>query len=655
MNKLTEKILKPCQEEKCNCNNKDIIFVETVETTTEMEETEETTTEDVDKITTCENKREEYGKAFSCKNSLNRRREVHSGVQPFACSQCQKHFPLASSLKKHVVAAHPEEMEPPVVYICGYCEKDFHSKSRLRTHLKRHFNIKSGGLDNLLNSSQECGNDFSKENVIAIPPPKKKDHILSICGYCGAEFRRKYRLRVHMKIHFRPKPEGCSSITVQYKCQVCEMEFISKAQVNQHRIIHPDIKPFFCSPCQRHFQLLSSFKKHVACFHPEDIENPQIYTCGYCAKEFYLKTLLRHHLKYYSKSTPDGCSNRVVPSREERIKKMEEKKLNAPRYLCEECGSDYSSKQTLNLHISKKHAPVDTGTEVVCSHCQEQFINSDHLMTHMASVHPEEIQVPNFSLFICGYCEKEFPTKIGLRTHIKLHSEVKPSPKFVCETCGKEFLALSKLKKHSLTHSGIKPFICSLCAKAFSQVCNLKKHTTAIHPENIVDPDVFVCGFCQKEFHVKERLKMHMRTHSGVRPYKCSSCPMTFCRPSQLTFHQVSHSKDKRFSCPHCPVKYISQYKLRDHIKKHETLKLSCPCGKNFVNARMHKSHMTKYHTETYGDVTCPICNKTLKGHLKDHLLIHSGERKHKCQVCGAAFLMPTALRVHLRTHKGVS
>lgn len=644
MDKLTEKMPSPCQDEKCNCSNKDIIFVKT----------EETITEDDDEHITRENKCEKCGKVFSCKNSLNMHRKVQYCVQPFACSYCQKQFLLASSLKKHVIAAHPEE-ELSVVYVCGYCEKDFHSKLQLKEHFELHLNMKPGYSGNLLNTCQESGKDSSKANVNTIPPPKIIHDMVSICGYCGREFRRKQNLRVHMKIHFRAKPEGCSTISVQYKCQVCEMEFISKAQVNQHRIIHPDIKPFVCSLCQRHFRLQSSFKTHVACIHPEVIENPQIYICGYCGKEFYLKTLLRHHLKYYSRYIPESCSNRI-PSREDRIKKMEEKKVNAPRYLCVECGTDYSSKQTLNLHISKKHGPVDSGIEaVVCSHCPEQLSNLDNLTMHMASVHLDEIRVPNFSLFVCGYCEKEFPTKDGLRTHMKLHSEVKPSPKFVCETCGKEFPAMSKLKKHSLTHSGIKPFACSLCVKTFSQACNLKKHTTAVHPENIVDPDLFVCGFCQKEFHVKERLKMHMRIHSGVRPYKCTMCSMNFCRPSQLKFHQDSHSKDKRFFCPHCPVKYISQYKLRDHIKKHETLKLSCPCEKNFVNARVYKSHMTKYHTDTYRDVTCPVCNKTLKGHLKDHMLIHSGEKNHKCQVCAAAFLMPTALRVHLRTHKGVS
>lgn len=644
MDKLTEKISKPCQDEKCNCNNNiEIIFVDI----------EEATVKDGDKRTTCKNKCEECGKAFSRKHNLNRHRKVHSGTQPFACSHCQKQFPLASSLKKHVIAAHPEEVEPPVVYVCGYCEKDFHSKSKLRTHLKLHFNIKPGFPDYLLNTSQECEEDPSKEQVIAIPSPKEKEHILFICGYCGKEFHRKNHLGLHMRIHIRPKREEYST----YKCQVCEIVFISMAQVNEHRVVHPDIKPFVCSPCQRHFRVESSYKKHVACIHPEDIKNPHIYICGYCGKEFYLKTLLRDHLKYYSRATPESCSNRIVPSREERIRKMEEKKLNAPRYLCEECGTDYSSKQTLNLHISKKHDPVDSVINpVVCSHCREQFSNSDNLMTHVASVHPEEIEVPNFSLFTCGYCEKDFPTKDGLRTHIKIHSEVKQCPKYVCETCGKEFPTITKLNKHSLTHSGIKPFVCSLCAKAFNQACNLKKHTAAVHPENIVDPEVFVCGFCKKEFHVKERLKMHMRTHSGVRPYKCTTCPMTFCRPSQLKFHQVSHSKDKRFSCPHCPVKYISQYKLRDHIKKHETLKLSCkPCDKNFVNARMYKSHMNRYHSDTYRDVTCPVCNKILKGHLKEHMLIHSGEKKHKCEVCGQAFLMPTALRVHRRTHKGVS
>lgn len=34
---------------------------------------------------------------------------------------------------------------------------------------------------------------------------------------------------------------------------------------------------------------------------------------------------------------------------------------------------------------------------------------------------------------------------------------------------------------------------------------------------------------------------MHMRTHTGEKPYKCAQCPATFVNPSNLNKHKLTH------------------------------------------------------------------------------------------------------------------
>lgn len=171
------------------------------------------------------------------------------------------------------------------------------------------------------------------------------------------------------------------------------------------------------------------------------------------------------------------------------------------------------------------------------------------------------------------------------------------------------------------------------------------------------------CKLCGVTLTHSCNMSVHMRSHSGERPFKCKECGTSFITKSDLKRHgrRFNHEcgvQVKEYKCITCKTRFESTSKLEKHVSIHVPRSMDLSIDSfdltPYEEAKLKIIESTTESTESYV-FRCTICGmlhsalSEAKSHVtNDHKLV----KQLSCIYCGLTSSSRTALNAHLPIHE---
>ncbi|XP_046406968.1 zinc finger protein 888-like isoform X1 [Ischnura elegans] len=437
------------------------------------------------------------------------------------------HLPSSESMSQYSLVSNSHKVKnisKPLSSKVSSCDMELESNPQPVFHhfLSSMSNFAFNNFSSIPEISMQKLNDKENSDFMLCSDPKEdkvldKDYdesgtgILK-CSVCTCFFRTKAELANHMESHSLIIEEGA-----------CEGESHAGKESNE--------KPFRCDQCGQCYKYGSAFARHREQDHRARPPAEKPFRCDACGMRFrYLKSFKKHRLNH----TLD--------------------KLRSKSYSSKEDGTH--PKEEISPQSNMEMNDVEEGSEKDWKTPLETEINED--VSRIEERETASTAEENQPSWVAPWQERNNGSAL--------------LPEKTEDTSQQDGSATSVANQDT-------PQLWELLLQTSSSTRNANTAQDG-EPEEEEDSGTSAakdsssrsfldCPFCRKGFRSRENLRLHVRKHTGERPFECSVCGRAFGGKSDMTRHLRIHTGERPYRCNVCSKRFARADYLSKHLTTH--------------------------------------------------------------------------------------